>query len=84
MGTENRSFCENMKKKKKFFFFFWGGGEGARGGGARGGGGGARRGRGGVGWGGQGVCEWRSKVFVNSKKKKFWRGGGGLGPGWGV
>ena len=43
-------------------------------------GGGGVRGRGG-GWGGQGGCERRIKVFVKIQKKN-WGGGGGLG-GWG-
>ena len=37
-------------------------------------------GRGGVGWGGQGGCEWRSKVFVKIQKKKKKLRGGGDGP----
>ena len=36
------------------------------------------RGGGGSGWGGQGGCERRIKVFVNIQKKKIsWGGGGG-------
>ena len=31
------------------------------------------------GWGGQGGCERRSKVFVKIQKKKILSGGGGLG-----
>ena len=30
-------------------------------------------------FGGQGGCEWRSKVFVKIQKKKKFRGGGGVG-----
>ena len=40
-------------------------------------------GGGGVGWGGQGGCEWRSKVFVKIQKKKNFEGGGGRGGGGG-
>ena len=36
-----------------------------------------------VGLGGQGGCEWRSKVFVKIQKKKILRGGGGGGGGLG-
>ena len=68
---ENRSFCENSKKKK----YFWGGGR------VEGGGEG-----GSVGFGGQGGCERRSKVFVRIQKKNF-EGGVGVGSdqglGWG-
>ena len=42
-----------------------------------GGGGGGRR------VGGQGRCEWRSKVFVKIQKKKIFLGGGGVGGGGG-
>ena len=38
------------------------------------------RGRGGVGWGGQGGCERRIEVFVRIPKNKF-GGGGGVGLG---
>ena len=38
-------------------------------------------GGGGVGWGGQGGCEWRSKVFVKIQKKKIEGGGRGGGGG---
>ena len=42
-------------------------------------------GRWGVGVGGQSGCERRIEVFVKiQKEKKFWRGGGGWGSGWGV
>ena len=43
-------------------------------------------GGGGVGLGGQGGCERRSKVFVKIQKKNFFlaEGGGGGGSGWGV
>ena len=34
--------------------------------------------------GGQGGCEWRSKVFVKIQKKKKKLRKGGLGRGWGV
>ena len=40
----------------------------------------------GLGWGGQGGCEWRSEAFVKiQKKKNFGGGGGGLvrGSDWG-
>ena len=40
-------------------------------------------GSGGSGWGGQGGCERRIKVFVKIKKKHFFLGGGG-GVGGGV
>ena len=40
-------------------------------------------GRGGVGLGGQGGCERKSKVFVKIQKKTV-EGGGGRGRGWGV
>ena len=47
------------------------------------GGGGVGSGGGVVGWGGQGGCEWRSKVFVKIQKKSF-EGRGGAGSGlWG-
>ena len=36
------------------------------------------RGGGASGWGGQGGCERRSKVFVKNQKEKF-EGGGGSG-----
>ena len=65
MIKENRSFCENSKKK---IFFYLGGG---------GGGGGGGSGGGSVGFGGQGGCERRSKVFVRIPKKKFEGGGSG-------
>ena len=39
-------------------------------------------GRGGVGLGGQGGCEWRSEAFVKIQKKNF-EGGGGVGVGGG-
>ena len=73
MCTKNGSYCENEKKKEKKS-----GGRGdvckermevivkrkkSRGGGGGGGG------RGGVGLGGQGGCERRSKVFVKIQKK---------------
>ena len=58
-----------MKIQKKNIFFF-GGGVGSGGG------------VGGVGFGGQGGCERRSKVFVKIQKKKNLRGGGWSG--WGV
>ena len=51
-----------MKIQKKIFFFFAGGG------------GGSDR----VGFGGQGGCERRSKVFVKIQKKKIFEGGGGV------
>ena len=35
----------------------------------------------GVGFGGQGGCEWRSEAFVKIQKKKL--GGGGMGQGGG-
>ena len=41
---------------------------------------------GGGGWGGQGGCEWRSKVFVKIQKKKIfegWGGGSDQELGWG-
>ena len=69
-----------MKIKKKIFFFWGGGGSG-------------RGGRGGRRVGGQGGCEWRSKVFVKIRKKKWsglgggpirnWGGGGGGSKVWG-
>ena len=34
--------------------------------------------------GGQGGCEWRSKVFVKIQKKNFLRGGAGSGLGGGL
>ena len=43
--------------------------------------GGSGGGGGGVRLGGQGGCERRSKVFVKIQKKKFLRGGGGVGRG---
>ena len=68
-----------MKIQKKYYYFFWGGGRvGGRGGG----------GRGNVGFGGQGGCERRGKVFVKIQKKNFEGGGrvvvgGGAIRGWG-
>ena len=50
------------------------------GGGGSGGGGGGW----GVRFGGQGGCEWRSKVFVKIQKKKIEGGGVGRGRGGGV
>ena len=46
-------------------------------------GGGGGRQVGGVGLGGQGGCERRSKVFVKIQKKNILRGGGGVGVGGG-
>ena len=47
--------------------------------------------RGGLGWGGQGGCEWRIEAFVKIQKRFFFLGGGvgsgggvGLGGGGGV
>ena len=56
-GNGELKICENSKKKK----FAMGGG----------GGGAGRVGGGGHRVGGQGGCEWRSKVFVKIQKKKF-------------
>ena len=61
-----------------------GGGKGVRTGIVVGeGGGSGGQGGGASGWGGQGVCEWRSEVFVKFQKNNFLRGGGGGGGGWG-
>ena len=61
-----------MKIQKKNFFFFGGGG-----------GGGGGRERWVWGFGGQGGCELRSKVFVRIQKKILRGWGGGPIRGWG-
>ena len=66
MGTENWSFCENSKKKKIGGVWSGGGGVGLTGG---------------VGLGGQGGCERRSKVLVKIQQQKNFEGG--VGVGWG-
>ena len=61
--NEEMKFSKNSKKKNIFFFFFFWGGGGIRGGLVS-------------GWGGQGGCERRIKVFVKIKKKIGWGVGG--------